>query len=219
MAATVTYTFQQNDVNGYSGTSDTFLWEADPNTARGAETYVAVDARGDDPTAKRSDGLIRFDDIFGSGPNQIPLGSSIISATLTLNVAGGTSADSASVHRMLVSWLETDTWNSWDGGDGVDTDNVEALVAHDDEIGPPIGLGIHTVDVKTTVQAWSDGTATNFGWAILHDPASHDGWRFDSSEVGLSGMPPILSITIPEPATLSLVAVGIGTLLMRRRRR
>ena len=66
--------------SGYSGTQDTFLEENTPDTARGSESLVKVE--NDPPQVQH--GLIRFDNIFGNGAGQIPLGSIINSTTLTV---------------------------------------------------------------------------------------------------------------------------------------
>lgn len=213
----ITLTFQEG-VNGYNGTSDTFLDESYPNDSFGNETYVAVDGDGLPGLGCASaDGILRFDGIFGSLPNNIPLGSSIVSATLTLNVITNESGDGASVHRLLVDWDETATWNNSFGGNGVDL-GTEAVQNEDaiSGLGPGIYLGELTINVTASVQAWSDGDE-NHGWAILLDPDAYDGWRFASSENAVVSVHPNLSVTIPEPATLSLLVLG-GLAMLRRRR-
>ncbi len=108
--------------NGYSGTQDTFLEENTLDNARGTESLVKVE--NDPPQVQH--GLIHFDNIFGNGAGQIPLGSIINSATLTVDVAN-TSSDGAQIrlHRMLVTWPETATWNAMTNG--IHTNDVEAM--------------------------------------------------------------------------------------------
>ena len=55
-----------------------------PTTAR--ETGGNGTAKMAVPGAARPVGLLRFDNIFGTGPGKIPVGSTITSAVLTLAV-------------------------------------------------------------------------------------------------------------------------------------
>ena len=52
--------------------------------------------------------MVRFDNLFGDGANQIPYGSLITSATLTVSGRGdGSSSATAGLYRMLVDWSAT----------------------------------------------------------------------------------------------------------------
>ncbi len=120
-----TKTFQQG--NGYTGAVDTEVRLLYPTTSRGNVATLEVDN-----DLIPNDGyvwsLVRFDNLFGSGSNQIPVGSTITSATLTLNhYADGDYGASASLHQMLVDWNGSSTWASLlMSGPGVQFDNVEA---------------------------------------------------------------------------------------------
>jgi hypothetical protein len=70
--------FQQG-VNSYAGNEDTELTSGSPDTAQGNNASITVDL---DNGGAETDGLIQFDNIFGSGPNQIPFGSTVNSASL-----------------------------------------------------------------------------------------------------------------------------------------
>lgn len=210
--ATIIYTFQQDDVDGYTGTRDTHLDVSTPDTSYGDSNWVGVDATYGD--SWREDALLRFDGIFGNEPNQIPLESTIISATLTLYVGGTGGECGATVHRMLQTWDENVTWGNSFGGNGIDAN--EAVAASDAVVdGPPSGpLGIN---VTTTVQAWSDG-ADNYGWVFLAKPISTNGWHFHSSEYTADeALRPKLEVIIPEPATLLLFGLG-GLAVLRKSR-
>src|SRR5262249_8387912 len=75
--------FQQG-VGGYSGTNDTVLFSISPTVNFGTDTGISVDQQ--DLNGERQ-GLLKFDNIFGPDPDhQIPLGSTINSATLTLSI-------------------------------------------------------------------------------------------------------------------------------------
>ncbi len=101
-AGTTTETFQEG-VDGYSCTADTYIGSASPSSAAanyGSATKLLVHLTGS------GDALVRFDDIFGTGAGQVPLGSTISSATLSLQTGNatwdGTDPDSWEVvHQLL----------------------------------------------------------------------------------------------------------------------
>ena len=195
-AATVIETFQEGTA-GYTGTEDTTLNEGTPATSYGSATEVRTDA---DAGGNLEQGLIRFDNIFGSGPGQIPLGSTINSASLTIEVTGA-SAGGANIdlHRMLVNWTEASTWNSMTGG--LQRDDVEASSTIDATVSDPTNLGQETITgLAATVQAWSDGAA-NYGWAVFND--NTNGWDFASSEFATVGLRPVLTVDFTPPVISS----------------
>ena len=184
-----TVTFQEG-VDGYTGTQDTAVEEDTPTTSYGTQTTLEVDLSNSGGGQEQT--LIRFDNLFGTGDGQIPSGATIISATLTLeqtDTSGSTAT--ISLHRMLTSWSENSTWNSMT--DGISTDDVEAASTADATIYNP-----ETVESKvitglgSTLQAWADGTATNYGWVIISD--NTDGVIFGSSENGTTSFRPKLTV-------------------------
>jgi uncharacterized repeat protein (TIGR01451 family) len=177
-------TFQEGTA-GYSGTLDTYLDSAFPSTAQGALSNLSVD------NSPPNDGLIRFDNIFGPGADQIPFGAIINSATLTVWVSNASdSTAQIRVHRMLVPWDESSTWNSMTAG--IQTNDVEAASAFDGQVAAPQELGIETITgLGPTVQAWSSG-ATNLGWVMISN--SDTGWEFPTSESGTVTERPMLTV-------------------------
>ena len=189
-AASSTETFQEG-TNGFVGTEDTYVRGAAPGTSYGADTEISVD--GSDGGSE-TQALIRFDNIFGSGPSQIPLGSTINSASLTVEVTNkGGSTSSITLHRVLANWDESSTWNSMSGG--LQRDDAEVAIAADATVSNPNVLGSNTITgLAATVQAWSDG-ATNYGWAMFNDTSN--GWDFGSSEFATVSLRPQLIINYP----------------------
>ena len=126
-------------------------------------------------------GLIRFDNLFGTGDGQIALGSDIISASLTIDVTDASVAGAnIRFFRMLSTWDETSTWNSMTNG--IQTDDVEASSTADATVLDASVTGLITLTgLEDTLQAWSDGD-TNYGWAVQID--NTDSWIFRSSENG-----------------------------------
>ncbi|WP_237217872.1 DNRLRE domain-containing protein, partial [Falsiroseomonas oryziterrae] len=188
-------TFQQG-VGGYAGTVDTNLRGADPTTSYAVAKQLFTDTEtGGAP----GQALLRFDGLFGTGPGQIPLGATIVSASLTLQTSD--TGDGGALHRMLRSWSDTDTWASL--GSGIQADGFEALATADLVTGRMSTLGSRSFDVTTSVAAWAAGAA-NHGWAVL--PLGTDGWGFQSAQ---GSTKPQLTIvfetgTTTPPASLAL---------------
>src|SRR5215470_3842993 len=113
-----TLSFQEG-VNGYSGTVDIEIWAVAPNTCLEGNPNASADADND---GGESQILLRFEDIVGSKPGQIPPRSSIHSARLI--VSAFDEGNPVHLHRMLVPWKRTATWNSMVGG--VTADDREA---------------------------------------------------------------------------------------------
>lgn len=188
----------QNGEHGYTATSDTYLREHDPH--RVYHNHPSINVDDDDPkeSGLRVHALLRFDDIFGIGPDQIPLSSTIHRALLTLNTSDR--GDGGTFHRMLSAWDVGATWDSMD--DGLAADGVEAEASADLSVGPKVEIGGRLFDVTATVQKWSGGAA-NYGWALL--PVGRDGWDFYSSEHETVTLRPKLTVTFsPQPSAENL---------------
>jgi hypothetical protein len=155
-------------------------------------------------------GLLEFNNLFGTGPGQIPVGATIVSATLTLQTTNS-SVDAGTINPMLVAWNASSTWNSLVGGVQVGT---EASASNVVAVGAGV-LGLQSFDVTGSVQSWaSAGTtaaaenAANNGW--LFNPTNDDDWNFTSSD---GDVKPVLSITyVPAgsavPSTLPSVSIS-----------
>lgn len=222
-AAPVLQTYQQGDTSGYSGTEDTFLWLNQPATDQSSLGVIHFNG-GAGPDIGH--GLLRFSGIFGNGTGQVPVGSTIDEAELVLTVqnAGGT----VNLHRLLMPFAESDTWNGSFGGNGVQADDIEAALTATASFGTPISPPAVTLDVTADVAAWAADPSQHYGWALLQ--ANNNAGNFFSSEDGTLANRPFLSITFvapppaltPEPGTLVLLvaagamaAVAMG---VRRRR-
>src|SRR5688572_19428773 len=181
---------------GYAGTRDTHVRLDTPDGSFGGDAAVVVDLddnsslQGNQP----SQGLLRFDNLFGGSVGQVPQGAAITAATLTLRTGTDTSDESttpSSLHRMLADWNEASTWNSMNGG--VTADGAEAAATADGTVTPSLLGGAVTFDVRATVQSWANNPAVSFGWALL--AGGTNGWRLESSEAADPAVRPQLSIT------------------------
>ncbi|MFH1108834.1 MAG: DNRLRE domain-containing protein [Planctomycetota bacterium] len=189
-ATPVTLTFQQG-VSDYTGTQDTYLYQSTPDTVEGNLDVWRWDT--ENPAPYQEIGLIRFDGILGSGPNQIPVGSQINSATLTLEVYNSSVLPAGGVNEVTVDWSEaTATWNNFGGEAGVQADEYGALVAS-----APIAMGTANINVTSSLQAWSSNPADNHGWIFI--PQAIDGVQVRSSEYATIANRPKLSVTYEPP--------------------
>lgn len=224
VAQATTLVFQQDDaMDGYKGCVDTQL-SADSSLNQCLDTNVVIDCCEPAPPCTNcpNQGLLRFDDIFGSSPNLIPFGSTIVSATLivTVDSGGGLTTE---VSRMLIPWNCDDIWSTF-GGDGIQRDGTEAALVSEGEFPPPSGT--QSIPVTMSLQSWSDGAA-NYGWVFAHTPesTSTNGWAFHSSEATTQGNRPKLEVTFapPVPAVstwgmlaLVLLVMVSGTMVFNR---
>ena len=185
----------QEGLNGYTGTQDTEIRQAAPDSAAGgAATTVSADQ--EDPAPNPSHTLLRFDNLIGGGANQVPLGATVSSAKLRMWTTDPTAANTPiRVIRMLVTWDESSTWNSMvngiDGTNGVETSaTVDATIDGAQDEAPD------EVDVTATVQAWANG-AVNYGWTLL--PSGGNGWDWATSENGTAANRPMLTVEFTVP--------------------
>lgn len=144
---------------GVSG-SDTFIRSTSPNNNYGATTSLLVQGG-----LART--LVQFD------LSSIPAGSTILSAQLSLyHTAGG--SDTVSAYRVTKPWTEGTgvagsgaTWNEYDGA----TDWTAAGGDYDTAAGVTIVLPANntwaTWDLTARTAAWTAGTQSNYGIALV----------------------------------------------------
>jgi hypothetical protein len=180
----------QEGVDGYTGTQDTYVRNG-TGTSQGNNTTISFDGSG----SSTEQGLIRFDSIFGNGPGQIPYGSTINSASLTIYaIEDGTT--NPTLHRILgLNWDESSIWSGL--GSGVQFNDVEASSSADSSVDAS-SPGYRTfTGLASTVQAWANG-ADNLGWVIKFDGNE---WIIATSENSTVAWRPQLNITYTAPAT------------------
>lgn len=188
--------FQEGADHGfgvYSGAFDIELWENQPDTpfpAGHGVNRLWIDARTAG-TTEEAQVLLRFENIVGTGPGQIPPGAKIVSAELILNV--NDAGDGSPLYRMLQPWdAENATWNSMING--ITPDGTQARASYDSQLGVALiggasGVGSIPVGVTADVQAWVNGEP-NYGWGMTSwDPdidasfgRGTDGLAFSPSE-------------------------------------
>jgi hypothetical protein len=215
-AGAVTITYQEGELlpsgASYSGTQDTMVAEPFPSTGYGADAILRVDLQWGNGPNREVQSLLRFEDIFGGGPDQILMGSTINSATVTLTL-GGLSPGTLSLHRMLAIWDESSTWNSLGGG--VTADDVEAVSVADATVVDIDDTSL-VIDVTASLQVWVDNPSANLGWVLLID--SINGITWASSEGTVPAPLTVDFIPIPEPGTAALTGLGLALIACGRRR-
>ena len=200
-------TFRQG-LNGYAGTRDTQLWQETPDTGYATQQDITSDLDTTSAVAGNQLGqvLVRFDSLFGSGVNQVPTNAVIHSAKLLLNTPVNTtgtdydSNDTFRLHRMIIDWTDTATWNSLSGG--VSQNDVESATTATFSSVPDVDGGPNIYDVTSDIDLFKTGTP-NRGWVIRPSTSgTGDGWTMKSSEYPTDpALRPALEIVYSVPTT------------------
>lgn len=211
---------------GASAEHDTTIRADNPSTPlNGAATNV-VDADTDNNSSngkQLAQSLIRFDNVFGNGPNQVPSGAFIQSAKLVLRGTSDSSENFMELHRMLIDWSSgTATWNAFNGNGqgGVQADNIEAAAGETFRLVPDTSNVFAVFDITDEVLGWQNGTISNFGWMIQGIASGQDGWTWNADSAGTASNRPLLEITwstVPEPGMAVMSSAALLLLLRRHR--
>lgn len=157
-----TLSFQQGDGGAYSTTDGTSIDDAVLNFGSAARLYCVTND---------NEAMLRFPDIIGNNPGQIPPGSTINVATLILTLAPAYDVAPPEVHRVFVPWDEN-------------TVTASALYAQPGAVGPTLTT-VSLIDfyqpatavITALLQDWVNGAA-NQGVLLRNPVPSYDpaGW-------------------------------------------
>ncbi len=190
--ATRKISFQQG-VAGYQGTVDTEIWALAAKTILNANPNASSDENND---GGESQVLMRFEQIIGNGPHQIPANSTVVSARLI--VSAFDEGTTVNLHRLLVPFGKAATWDSMVAG--VSADGLEASRHKDGFTFGKIAASSSGAifDVTDTVQLWVNGKP-NHGWVFLN--TGGNGWDFYVSEFDKIEQRPKLVVEYLPPLT------------------
>jgi hypothetical protein len=155
---------------------DATVWQNTPawNDSANSSNYTG---RGTDSTAGNRATVLWFDLSF------MPVPSTVLSSTLTLNQGYKVESSTVRLHQVLVPWAEsTVSWN-------VVNSHWDPLVASSLFSGN--NSGDRTTDLTNLVQEWANG-APNYGILLEEDPAYRTQWR--SSEESTIARRPRLQV-------------------------
>ena len=207
----------------YAGTQDTWIVGTQPQLGYGNNNSIYL-------YDNYITGLLRFDDIFGSGPGQIAIGSTVTSALLTLTYVGNAQHNPMNIGEVFSdqAWDEsTATWNSVLGGDGVTFGTDTTLLSVVPYQAFPAGADSRVyIDVTSSLNAWSADPTLNNGWGMTLNESGAAPWgnnhrnvQFYTSESQATFAIPTLTLTfVPEPSSTALLGLGGLALMLRRRR-
>jgi hypothetical protein len=186
-----TYTYQLGS-NGFTSVVDINIAEQNPDVAYPSADILGVDLEDVYNTPDtETQLLIKFSDLFGNSAGQIAKDATIERAVLSLVTDNGTTND-ISVHRMLLPWDESATWNSFDGG--VNADDVDAESDPSAIVSAPSVGDVAQFDITSSITIWQSNPELNYGWVVFNDGT--DGWDVFASEHDTVSERPKLTIDV-----------------------
>ena len=224
-AGQVVTTSFQNGADGYAGAVDRRVSDraADEIDGGTLPSYY-LDGYKTDLTSPDAQGLLRFDDIIGSDPNQIPSGATILGAELTLTTSLAGNAQTAGPYGVSALLQPFDSTTSYfvDFGSETDMGSRGAWWQDGSATRPVGGFGFQiqgasdSANVTSLVQSWADG-AENHGLVIqagLSDTVTEaastsDGWSIRTTGYLYADTRPKLTVTYTTaPAQVSTFQQG-----------
>jgi len=175
---TTTVTFQQG-VNGYEDTFELLL-NANLGTTPGesVQEYFLDGSPFANPQDDKLD-VLRFDNIFGNGPSQIPPGATIVNAFVTYGTGTSGSAVTGGPYTVARLIEITDEFSFYEDYplDPPETRSYRAATARPWVAGVASVQVAEFVDIGITefVQAWKDGEP-NWGILVFANDTT-DGWQ------------------------------------------
>ncbi len=123
---------------------------------------------------------------FGLSP--VPVGATVLSASLVFHQTYAVESSAVSVHRVTIPWDErTVTWSSI-GDSGFESESAATIAAE-------AGVGARAADVSALVRSWALGTARNDGVLLAEDDEERAHTTYlRSSEIGSTQERPRLDV-------------------------
>lgn len=186
----------QNGVDGYTGTFSKHIGKNALPDAQGNPVYTNI--LGSTAAAYFLDGfpghadsadqnaIMRFDNIFGTGPGQIPPGAKVTKAQLMLTTGNGTNSRSPGpfvVDRLIVPVTAATTYADLDAGDGFEGVRGSSSGLPVAAFGSMVNQQVETADVTAIVRYWANELIANpaenpnLGFSI-YTGGTADGWEY-----------------------------------------
>src|SRR3989442_3649630 len=195
--STTTTSFQDGvfPTSSYSGTRDTYLASSAPSTNYGPTTTTLwVD--GDGGTLA----LLRWKNLT------IPAGSTVLSATITLNVTNPTTGTYNLYALKRDWWQDNATWNSYGPGSNWEIPGAKGTSDRGTTVVGTITApttGPRTISLNAAgialVRSWVNSPSTNNG-ILIGNPTVTDGMAFGSKEAPTALNRPKLTVTYGSPS-------------------
>lgn len=167
----------------FGSSDDSHVREGFPDSNSGTWDFMEVNSQ----SGKNQRAFVRFD------ISTIPAGSTVRSATQTLCTGWVSPGRVYDLHRVTASWAElTVTWNN----------QPAVAAAATTTLTVPSTTGCVTLTVTSDVQAWVNGTASNFGWRLKDQVEGNTpgrGTGFRSKEYTTAADRPQLEVTYLPP--------------------
>ena len=211
-------TYVGDDANG----------DLDGMIKKGGDAVLTRTAVGDDGvTVTELDGstgansdtdVLLFLDFIGNGANQVAAGKTITSATLKLWYSNDNGNKDIDIYRLTSAFDATTKYSTFGGGTGVASGGTDGYTQKFGSADPVLV----TIDVTAEVIKWVEDGEANYGWGFSEETGNGCEWTsVFASGGGTTGnsINPTLEVEYtPEPATMSLLALG-GLAVLRRRRK
>ena len=188
----VTASFQDGVApnNAYNGTRDTKIKSDEPSTVFGSDTELEVDGDPDRSV------ILKWD------LSSLPPGSSVLSASITLEVTNE-SSDSYEIYEMKQDWVEDEAnWSQYRSGNSWQTAGAGGTPDRGTDVLGVVNAtdtGSITILLDTTVhrliESWIDNPSINKGFILQDYPYADNGADFDSREVTSASSRPKLTVT------------------------
>lgn len=191
--------FQQG-ISSYFSSYDTYLDSGAPTTSQAASVSLVCDFDYSAfPTISRTRQGLIFHSV-----SAIPSNAIVTSAYYRFYI--NTEGLGLSLHKMLIPWAATDTWNSMTGG--ISTDNIDAEqhalgIIGDTAAGTELDtyVGFIRVNVAlSAVQEWVSNPSSNYGIVVnAITESTGDGIQIDSAESVTAVRRPQLNVAFYVP--------------------
>ncbi|MBK1882202.1 DNRLRE domain-containing protein [Luteolibacter pohnpeiensis] len=175
---TTTVSFQEG-VDGYTGEFDKRIGSDGTNELGTAVASYYLDGFPGHASSPDINGIIRFDNLIGTGEGQIPPGATVVKAELMLTTAGGANSMSGGpyvIDRLIDPVTAETTYDDLSAGAGFEGARGAGAGFLVSAYGSMTINTVEVADITSIVREWATG-ADNYGVGIFTGGTS-DGWEY-----------------------------------------